>query len=224
MPTPEARNAERPLLGLVVDWGGVLTSGMDASIALWAEGEGVDLGIYQSVMRDWFGAELARTAVLNPIHALERGEMAVPDFEEKLAGELTRRTGREVVADGLVRRMFDQFEHAHDMTGLVRRAREAGLRTALLSNSWGNEFPGDGWHGVFDTVVISGEVGMRKPEHRIYRYVADGLDLPLDQCVFVDDLRPNVDAAVALGMVGIHHHGYEETAAELEALFEIPLR
>jgi len=225
-PAPHENRPEttRTLRGLVVDWGGVLTSGMDASIALWAEGDGVDLGIYQSVMQDWLGAELARTAWLNPIHALERGEMAVPDFEEKLAGELTRRTGREVVADGLVRRMFDQFEHAHDMTGLVRRAREAGLRTALLSNSWGNEFPGDGWHGVFDTVVISGEVGMRKPEERIYRYVADGLDLPLSECVFVDDLRPNVDAAVALGMVGIHHQSYDATAAELEALFEIPLR
>src|SRR5690349_23254386 len=90
----------RALRGLVVDWGGVLTSGMDSSIALWAEGDGVDLAVYQGVMRDWLGAELARTAWLNPIHALERGEMAVPDFEERLAGELTRRTGREVVADG----------------------------------------------------------------------------------------------------------------------------
>src|SRR6478735_2045601 len=117
MPTPD--NSDRPLLGLVVDWGGVLTSGMDASIALWADSDGVDLGIYRSVMQDWLGPELARTAVLNPIHALERGEMAVPDFEEKLAAELTRRTGRDVVADGLIRRMFDQFEHAHDMTGLV---------------------------------------------------------------------------------------------------------
>src|SRR6478735_1772926 len=219
VPTP----GPTALRGLVVDWGGVLTSGMDDAIALWAQGDGVDLTTYHSVIAEWLGEELARTAWLNPIHALERGEMAVPDFEQRLADELTKR-GHPIAADGLLRRMFDQFEHAPDMTGLVRRAREAGLRTALLSNSWGNEFPGDGWHGVFDTVVISGEVGMRKPEERIYRYVADGLDLPLSECVFVDDLRPNVDAAVALGMVGIHHQSYDATAAELEALFEIPLR
>jgi putative hydrolase of the HAD superfamily len=212
------------LRGLVVDWGGVLTGDLRTAVQAWARADGIDLEAYCAIMRDWFGEPVGVEARLNPIHALERGEMAVPDFEEKLAGELSRRTGREVVADGLVRRMFDQFEHAHDMTALVRRAREAGLRTALLSNSWGNEFPGDGWHGVFDTVVISGEVGMRKPEERIYRYVADGLDLPLEQCVFVDDLRPNVDAAVALGMVGIHHRSYDATATELEALFEIPLR
>ena len=224
VPPADPARGSVPLRGLVVDWGGVLTSGMSESIALWAEGDGVDLAVYQSVMSEWFGAELGRTTWLNPIHALERGEMAVPDFEERLAGELTRRTGREVVADGLVRRMFDQFEHAHDMTALVRRAREAGLRTALLSNSWGSEFPGDGWHGIFDAVVISGEVGMRKPEERIYRYAVEGIDLPLEACVFIDDLEVNVAAAVALGMVGIHHRSYDATADELEALFDIPLR
>src|SRR6478752_5085882 len=201
-PDPAAPDPTRTLRGLVVDWGGVLTSGMDASIALWAEGDGVDLGIYQSVMQEWLGTELARTAWLNPIHALERGEMAVPDFEQRLADELTKR-GHPIAADGLLRRMFDQFEHAPDMTGLVRRAREAGLRTALLSNSWGNEFPGDGWHGVFDAVVISGEVGMRKPEARIYERVANALDLAPAECVFVDDLRVNVAGAVEVGMVGI---------------------
>ena len=214
---------DRVVRGLVVDWGGVLTSGMDESIALWARTDGVDLDVYQSVIRDWLGEELARTAWLNPIHALERGEMAVPDFERKLAAELTLRTGREVVADGLVRRMFEQFEHAPDMAALVRRAREAGIRTALLSNSWGNEFPGDGWHGVFDSVVISGEVGMRKPEHRIYLHTARSLDLAPSACVFVDDLRPNIDAAVELGFVGIHHQSYRATAAELEVLFGMNL-
>ena len=76
---------------------------------------------------------------------------------------------------------------------------------------------------MFDTVVISGEVGMRKPEERIYQPRRRRLDLPPSACVFVDDLRPNVDAAVALGFVGIHHHSYEATATELEVLFDLPL-
>ena len=149
--------------------------------------------------------------------------MAVPDFEERLADQLTKRTGHPIEADGLLRRMFDQFEHAPAMTGTRAARPRAGLRTALLSNSWGNEFPGDGWHGMFDAVVISGEVGMRKPEARIYAPRRRALDLAPDECVFVDDLRPNVDAAVALGLVGIHHTTYDATATELERLFGIPL-
>jgi epoxide hydrolase-like predicted phosphatase len=217
--------ASQPQLrGLVVDWGGVLTAGLDDAIRIWAETDGVDLAVYHDVIQEWLGPELARTAWLNPIHALERGELAVPDFEAHLAEELHRRTGKPVREEGLVRRMFDQFEHAPDMSGLVRRAHEAGLRTALLSNSWGNEYPRDGWHDMFDSVVISGEVGMRKPEPRIYLHTAEAIDLPPSACVFVDDLRSNVDAAVELGFVGVHHHSYEATALELEALFDLPLR
>ena len=59
------------------------------------------------------------------------------------------------------------------MTGLVRRAKSAGIRTALLSNSWGNTYPDHLFDGMFDVVVISGEVGMRKPEERIFRYTLD---------------------------------------------------
>jgi putative hydrolase of the HAD superfamily len=119
--------------------------------------------------------------------------------------------------------MFDAIEHAPDMNALVLRARRQGLRTVLLSNSWGNEYPRDGWDEMFDAVVISGEVGMRKPEERIYRFAAAQVDRSADRCVFVDDLRPNVDAAVRLGMVGVHHQDYRTTATELEAVFALPL-
>jgi HAD superfamily hydrolase (TIGR01509 family) len=119
--------------------------------------------------------------------------------------------------------MFDAIEHAPDMNALVVRARHQGLRTALLSNSWGNEYPRHGWDDMFDAVVISGEVGMRKPEERIYRFAADQVRAQPSECVFVDDLRPNVEAAVLTGMVGVHHRDYRTTALELEAVFEVPL-
>jgi putative hydrolase of the HAD superfamily len=119
--------------------------------------------------------------------------------------------------------MFDAIEHAPQMNSLVLRARHAGLRTGLLSNSWGNDYPRDGWDDMFDVVVISGEVGMRKPEERIYRHVLAALDVEPHEAVFVDDVRGNVDAAVALGMVGVHHLDYATTALELEALFGIAL-
>jgi HAD superfamily hydrolase (TIGR01509 family) len=212
------------LRGLVVDWGGVLTGDLRSAVGAWAADEDVDLYAYVAVMRDWLGAPVGAEARLNPVHALERGEMAVPDFERRLAGALTARTGRPHEAEGLLTRMFARFEHAHDMSALVRRARAAGVRTALLSNSWGNDYPRDGWDDMFDVVVISGEVGMRKPEHRIYRHTADLLGLPASACAFVDDMAPNVVAAVEVGMVGVHHATYEATADELEVLLGVALR
>ena len=219
---PEPAPTE-PLLGLVVDWGGVLTGDMRVAVQAWAQADGVDLEAYVSIMRDWFGEPVGVEARLNPIHALERGEMTVPDFESRLAVALTERTGNAYEPQGLLTRMFERFEHAHDMSGLVRRARSAGLRTALLSNSWGNDYPRDGWDEMFDAVVISGEVGMRKPERRIYEHTLDLLGLPAGACVFVDDMPHNVAAAVELGMVGVVHSSYDQTRSELEVLFDRPL-
>ena len=120
--------------------------------------------------------------------------------------------------------MFDQFEHEPFMAALVLRAKRAGLRTGLLSNSWGNEYPREGWDQMFDAVVISGEVGMRKPEPQIYRHVLDLLGVRPEETVFVDDLQPNLGAAEAMGIVTVHHTSYDDTATTLEGLFGVPLR
>lgn len=217
MPEPAGQPAE--LSALIVDWGGVLTSDLGVALAAWAEADGINYAAYRDVMRSMLGPAVGEEARLNPVHALERGEIEVPDFERRLAAELTTRSGATVAPDGLIARMFDRFEHAPDMAGLVRRAHEAGLRTALLSNSWGNEYPRDGWTEMFDEVVISGEVGMRKPDADIFEHTLALLGLTAPECVFVDDLERNVRAAVALGFVGIRHLSYASTAAELSALF-----
>jgi epoxide hydrolase-like predicted phosphatase len=215
--------SERALRGLVVDWGGVLTTDVRSAVQAWAASDGIDLDSYVGIMRDWFGEPVGAEARLNPIHALERGEMGVPDFENRLAEALTERTGRPHDPAGLLTRMLERFEHAPEMSALVRRARRAGLRTALLSNSWGNDYPRDGWEEMFDVVVISGEVGMRKPEPRIFTHTVELLGLPASACVFVDDLPANVVAAVGTGMVGVRHESYAGTLVELEALFDLPL-
>jgi putative hydrolase of the HAD superfamily len=208
---------------LVVDWGGVLTGPLTATIEKWADSDGVDLAAYFQVIEAWMGPALAWEARMNPIHALERGEMLVPDFESRLAREMSERTGVTFAGEGFLQRMFDHFEHAHDMNGLVHRAHSMGIKTALLSNSWGNVYPRDGWDDMFDVVVISGEVGMRKPDADIFRYTVDLLGVRFHQCVFVDDMVANVQAAVDLGMIGILHTQYDDTAMELEAIFELPL-
>ena len=220
---PEAVPAAT-LKALVVDWGGVLTEPLEAVIRAWAEVDGVDFEHYVTVMREWLGTQQGELARDNPVAALERGEIEVPHFEAQLAARLGEVTGRSIGADGLLQRMFDQFEHAPAMAALVLRAKHAGLRTGLLSNSWGNEYPREGWDQMFDAVVISGEVGMRKPEPEIFAHVLELLGVRAEETVFVDDLKPNISAAEELGLVCVHHTAYDETATELERLFGIPLR
>ena len=209
---------------LVVDWGGVLTEPLDAAIRAWARIDGVDYEHYVAVMREWLGPHQGELARDNPVAALERGEIEVPHFEEELAARLSTVAGREIEGRGLLQRMFDQFEHAPAMAGLVLRARRAGLKTGLLSNSWGNEYPREGWDDMFDAIVISGEVGMRKPEPAIFAHVLGLLGVPAHETVFVDDLRTNVDAARAVGLLAVHHTSYDVTAAEIEELFGVHLR
>ncbi|MFG1624696.1 HAD family hydrolase [Kribbella sp. NPDC049227] len=211
------------LRGLLVDWGGVLTSGLEEALRRWAELDGFDFDSYLQAVLAWLPAEnpadATAEAELNPVHALERGQIAVPDFERKLASILLRRDGTPVPAEGLIERMFAHFEHQPAMSALVRRARSLGIRTALLSNSWGNTYPRDTWDGMFDDIVISGEVGMRKPDPEIFLLAARRLDLKPEECVFVDDLELNVEGARALGMTGLLHTSYDETRRALESLF-----
>lgn len=209
-------------IALVVDWGGVLTQSLGDAFSQWASAEGIDYGHYLSALSTWMGPDAVDPRE-NPVHALERGELTVPHFEDELARALTQR-GSPVRPEGLLTRMLSGLELAEEsMVGLVRRAKAAGLRTALLSNSWGNEYQRDGWDLLFDVVVISGEVGMRKPEHRIYHHVLAELEVAPSQAVMVDDLQTNVAAAVMVGMVGVLHHNYEQTLQELEAVFALPL-
>ena len=209
--------------GLVLDWGGVLTTDVRQALGSWAAAEQVSLDLVRDAFSRWLGPSEAQRELANPVHLIERGEMAVTEFEHYLAAALTTTDGRRLRADGLLQRMFAHFTQSSAMTALVWRARHAGLRTALLSNSWGNSYPEETWQGMFDAVVISGEVGMRKPEPRIYAYTLDQIGLEPHEAVFVDDLEHNVSAAVAMGMIGVQHTSYERTVAELSAAFGLDL-
>ena len=175
-------------------------------------------------MGEWFGDAVALEARLNPVDALERGELSGPDFERRLAEGLSERAGRAIGTEGLLDRMFAYFElrPGHDRAGAAGPPRGPAHRAAL--ELWGNSYPRDGWDELFDVVVISGEVGMRKPEPEIFTHTLDLIGLAAAECVFVDDLAHNVAAAVELGFVGVRHRSYDETATELEALFGLPLR
>jgi epoxide hydrolase-like predicted phosphatase len=120
--------------------------------------------------------------------------------------------------------MFGGLTPDHAMADLVGKARAAGIRTALLTNSFGLDYPREGWSRIFDATVISGEVGLCKPDAAIYRLTCDRLGITPTDAVFVDDMAPNVDAAEALGMAGILHIDTPTTLAVLESLLGVSLR
>ena len=198
--------------GLIVDWGGVLTAPLHVAVRRWVESSGVNHDHYLAVVRRWVDP---RPGEASPVHQLERGELALVEFERALADALAAE-GSRVEAEGLVTQMFADLTHYEEsMTSLVGRARSAGVRTALLSNSWGNDYDRSDWDALFDAVVISGEVGLRKPEPEIFTLALDHLGLAAADCVFVDDLPHNVEAATRLGMAGVVHRSFEETADAL---------
>ncbi|MBB2909747.1 putative hydrolase of the HAD superfamily [Streptosporangium becharense] len=213
------------LKGVLIDWGGVLTVGLSEAVAEWIAAERLDPDHYRGVMRELVANAYEGSAEgENMIHALERGEISALDFERGLAARLVTMDGVPPVAEGLLARMFSRFHRVEPMYEMLREARAAGVRTCLLSNSWANEYPRDGWDDVFDEVVISGEVGMRKPEPRIFRHALGRIGLSGRECVFVDDVEANVRAARGLGIVGVHHRDPETTISELETLLRVPLR
>ena len=208
------------LLAVITDWGGVLTPPISKLVRAWAEADQVDWDHYLSAIGPWLAAAYDPDGEINPVHALERGECTVAEFERVLATRIRRIDGGPVPAEGLLNRMMSVEAPIAAMYDLIRGARARGLRTALLSNSWGDGgYPRADFPSLFDTVVISHEVGMRKPEERIFRHTATLLGVAPENCVFIDDIAANITAAEALGMTAIHHADAASTAERLGELF-----
>jgi putative hydrolase of the HAD superfamily len=200
--------------GLLLDFGGVLTSSVTASFAAFERGAGLPEGIVVALLLD-----ASRDPEGGLIGRFERGELTPPAFEDELRSRL-RRQGHPVPSDPLLAGLFARLQPDERIWDLVRRVRDAGRPTGLLSNSWGLEiYPWDRLRAHFDVLVVSGEVGLRKPDPVIYALAAERLALPPERIVFVDDLERNVDAARASGMVAIvHRQAAPTTAAVLAAL------
>jgi putative hydrolase of the HAD superfamily len=208
--------SERSLTTLVVDYGGVLTTSLDVSFRAFTDAHDLDTAHLREVV---LGPGPDGRV---PIQLIETGSITLDEFEAELAARLRTRSGSTLQAQGLVRAMFAGAAPDERMIAAVRAAREVhGLRTGLLSNSWGNREQYDFPHfdALFDAVVISGEVGLRKPDPDIYRLMARELGVEPHECVFVDDIEANIRAAAEVGMCGIHHTDTDRTLVELGAVF-----
>jgi len=198
--------------GLIVDFGGVLTTNVFDSFKAFCRAEGLPEDSVKNIFRE-------RGEGLALLRELEKGELTADEFSQKFAPLLG------VSPDNLVERLFGGAGPDEPMVDAVRRARAAGIKTGLISNSWGNGLAYDPalLEELFDAVVISGEVGLHKPQPEIFRLGAERIDVAPEQCVFVDDLRENCAGAEAVGMKAILHRGSAGTLPQLEVLLGIPL-
>jgi len=199
----------------VFDYGGVLTTPVRDSIAAWLDRDGIDPASFSRTIKAW----LSRSAPDDtPIRRLEIGELSTAEFDALLAEELIGKNGGAVAPEDLLKGLFAQMRPNPVMFDLVQDLKDAGIRVALLSNSWGNTYPRERIDALFDLVVISGEVGMRKPNPDIFTHTLDLLDARPDRVVFIDDAEPNTDGAARLGMHTILHTDPDTTRSKLARL------
>jgi putative hydrolase of the HAD superfamily len=200
---------------LISDFGGVLTSPLAAGFLAYQEEARVsleDLGRAMQAAADEHGEP--------PLYTLERGEITESEF--------ARRLGEHLHHDFDLTRLrelyFERLEPNAPMIEFVAEQRRRGLRTALLTNNVREWEPL--WHAklpeldeIFEVVVDSAFVGMRKPEPAIYELTVERLGdgLTAAECLFVDDLEPNCEAARALGMTAVRFESADQAIPELES-------
>jgi putative hydrolase of the HAD superfamily len=198
--------------GLLIDWGGVLTTNLFASFHAFC----IDSEIDPTALLGRFRTDPAARDLLI---ALETGELEEQAFESQFATML------KVEPDGLIDGLFAGVTPDTDMLEAVRIAHDSGVRTGLVSNSWGvHRYPHDLFSQIFHGVVISGEEGIRKPDRRMYELGAERAGVPAERCVYVDDLPFNLTPAEELGMATVHHTSAETTIPALERLLGVSLR
>ena len=191
--------------GLIVDYGGVLTTDVFASFEAFCAAE----GLAPDTVRDRFREDPEARALLA---GLETGALTVAEFEPRFAALL------EVESARLIERLFGGMAPDDAMLDGVRSIRAAGTPTAMLSNSWGDALAYRDLHELFDAWVISSEVGLHKPDPTVYELAAERIGLATGACVFVDDLPGNLKPARALGMATVLHRG--DAAATLAEIRE----
>ena len=197
---------------VISDFGGVLTNPLSEAFTAWQDGARITLEELGRAME-----AATRPDGENPLFELEKGLVSEEEFRQRLERHLG---GRRIERFGAV-----YFEHLHPNEPLIAHMRELrarGVRMGLLTNNvreweplWRAKLPDV--EEIFEVIVDSAFVGMRKPERGIYELTLDRLGLEAADCVFLDDLQHNVDAADELGMRGILYRSAEQAIEEIEA-------
>jgi epoxide hydrolase-like predicted phosphatase len=148
----------------------------------------------------------------------QRGEISVEEHWQNLRQKLNC---SQQDLQALLDEFFAQDELDQELVNYIRKLRQT-YKTALLSNAWGNlrKMVADRWHfeDAFDVMIISAEVGIVKPDPRIFHLILVKLGVQPHQAVLVDDMLRNVEGAQAVGMQAIQFHSLPQVKDELEGL------
>lgn len=203
-----------PRRALICDFGGVLTTPLGNAFAAWQQESGIPL--------EDLGTAMARCTEQDgehPLFVLEKGLITQVEFNRRVDGQLG--DGRSL--DGMLDVWFGHLERNHEMIEYLRGLRRGGLRMALLTNNvreweprWRPMLPEI--DELFEVVVDSAFVGMRKPEPEIYALTVERLGggITAGGCVFVDDMEINCQAARGLGMAAVTFETAEQARAEID--------
>jgi epoxide hydrolase-like predicted phosphatase len=202
---------------VICDFGGVLTTPLHHSFAAFQEHSGIPTETLGESMM----AIAARDGA-NPLFELEVGRLTEREFLATLGAELGDRLGRVVDMSGFAEQYFGHLDPNERLISYMRELRdERGLRMALLTNNvreweprWRAMLPVD---EIFELVVDSAFVGVRKPEPEIYELTLERLGVDGDRCVFIDDFAHNCEAAREFGITAVHFVSNEQAIPEIEA-------
>jgi len=202
---------------LVLDFGGVMTTSLEEAMAAFALSNGIEMQhLVRAALSAYMGAED------DLVTDFETGQLSEADFSIAFAARLEEYSGVRIEHDGLVAGLFEALDLEEDMFELVERAKEGGYKTGLLSNSWGmGLYPIERIRQLFDVVVISGEVGLRKPDPDIFKLTVENLGLDAAACIFVDDHPGHLKAAQEAGMTTVLHKSPAQSIPEVEALLNL---
>jgi putative hydrolase of the HAD superfamily len=206
---------------VISDFGGVLTTPLMRAFAALQDEIGIDPGTLGRAMQ-----RIADREGEHPLYELERGRTTEEAFLKKLSTELAVDLGHEPELHRFGEIYFDALRVNEPMIEVMRDARDRGFRMALLTNNVREWEPR--WRSmvavdeIFELVVDSAFVGMRKPEPEIYELTVERLGdgIAPDDCIFVDDVEVNVATARAIGMRGIHFRDNEQAIPEIEAALD----
>lgn len=205
---------------VLVDWGGVLTPPLGEVWHRWAELDGIDTRVFQDVISQWVAEDTSAAVTLgytsSPMAKFERGQLSQSEFEQLIADEYNRR-GHTITSAGLIDRMLAGTQAGNPAMFDLLNEISGVCRLGVLSNSWGDCYDRSQW-GIFEHVIVSGEVGLRKPEPAIFAVACERFGVPAQECILIDDLPANIEAAQRVGMHGILYHDVESTQHALTKL------
>jgi putative hydrolase of the HAD superfamily len=219
--SPDIQLGAAPIRAVISDFGGVLTNRLIEAFTAYQDHSGISmehLGQGMQIIAERDGE--------SPLFRLERGEVSEVDFLEELADALSEVLGHRPRLHRFSEIYFEALRGNEPMIALMRELRERGYRMAILTNNvreweekWRSKLPVD---EIFEVIVDSAWVGMRKPQPEIYRLVLDQLgSVAAEECLFVDDNELNVEAAQRLGMTAVHFRSNEQAIADIRRVLRL---